>query len=66
VLQRSIGIGTGRRSYAIGYAAYCLHASLETVLQRQAGLSDPLAYIQQDRMVSMILSSSGGIVTRLP
>jgi acetoin utilization deacetylase AcuC-like enzyme len=34
--------------YAVSYAAYCLHASLEGVLQRQAGLPDPLAYMQED------------------
>ena len=34
--------------YAISYAAYCLHASLEGVLQRDAGLADPLAYMQED------------------
>ena len=34
--------------YAISYAAYCLHASLEGVLHRQAGLPDPLAYMRED------------------
>ena len=34
--------------YALSYAAYCLHASLEGVLQRTAGLADPLAYMQED------------------
>jgi hypothetical protein len=34
--------------YALSYAAYCLHASLEGVLQRAAGLADPLAYMQED------------------
>ena len=34
--------------YAISYAAYCLHASLEGVLQREPGLTDPLAYMQED------------------
>jgi acetoin utilization deacetylase AcuC-like enzyme len=34
--------------YAISYAAYCLHASLEGVLQRDASLADPLAYMQED------------------
>jgi acetoin utilization deacetylase AcuC-like enzyme len=34
--------------YQISYAAYCLHASLEGVLQREPGLGDPLAYMQED------------------
>jgi len=34
--------------YAISYAAYCLHASLEGVLQRAASLADPLAYMQEN------------------
>jgi len=34
--------------YAVSYAAYCLHATLDGVLQRPAGLSDPLAYMQED------------------
>ena len=34
--------------YAISYAAYCLHASLQGVLQRKPGLDDPLAYMQED------------------
>ena len=34
--------------YAISYAAYCLHASLDGVLQRPAGLPDPLAYMRED------------------
>ena len=34
--------------YAISYAAYCLHATLEGVLQRPPGLLDPLAYMQED------------------
>jgi len=34
--------------YAISYAAYCLHATLEGVLQREPGLPDPLAYMQED------------------
>ena len=34
--------------YAISYAAYCLHATLEGVLNRQQGLEDPLAYMQED------------------
>ncbi len=34
--------------YAISYAAYCLHATLEGVLKRKPGLEDPLAYMQED------------------
>jgi acetoin utilization deacetylase AcuC-like enzyme len=34
--------------YAISYAAYCLHATLEGVLNRSASLPDPLAYMQED------------------
>ncbi len=34
--------------YAISYAAYCLHANLEGVLQRAASLADPLAYMQEN------------------
>lgn len=34
--------------YAISYAAYCLHATLEGVLGRPPGLADPLAYMQED------------------
>ncbi len=34
--------------YAISYAAYCLHATLEGVLQRAAELEDPLAYMRED------------------
>ena len=34
--------------YAISYAAYCLHATLEGVLGREASLPDPLAYMQED------------------
>ena len=34
--------------YAISYAAYCLHATLEGVLRRAPGLVDPLAYMQED------------------
>jgi len=34
--------------YAISYAAYCLHANLEGVLQRSASLQDPLAYMQEN------------------
>ena len=34
--------------YAISYAAYCLHANLEGVLQRTASLADPLAYMQEN------------------
>lgn len=31
--------------YATSYAAYCLHATLEGVLGRQASLDDPIAYL---------------------
>ena len=31
--------------YAVSYAAYCLHATLEGVLGREAGLEDPIAYL---------------------
>jgi len=34
--------------YQISYAAYCLHASLEGVLQRAPGLRDPIAYMEED------------------
>ena len=34
--------------YAVSYAAYCLHATLEGVLQRRASLPDPLAYMRED------------------
>ena len=34
--------------YAISYAAYCLHASLEGVLLRAASLADPLAYMREN------------------
>jgi acetoin utilization deacetylase AcuC-like enzyme len=34
--------------YAISYAAYCLHATLEGVMNRAASLPDPLAYMQED------------------
>ena len=34
--------------YAVSYAAYCLHATLQGVLGREPGLSDPLAYMQED------------------
>jgi acetoin utilization deacetylase AcuC-like enzyme len=34
--------------YAISYAAYCLHANLEGVLQRSASLADPLAYMREN------------------
>ena len=34
--------------YAISYAAYCLHATLEGVMNRAASLSDPLAYMRED------------------
>ena len=33
--------------YAISYAAYCLHATLDGVLGREPGLDDPLAYMQE-------------------
>jgi len=31
--------------YAVSYAAYCLHATLEGVLSRERALSDPVAYM---------------------
>ena len=34
--------------YAVSYAAYCLHATLEGVMGRPASLPDPLAYMQED------------------
>lgn len=34
--------------YAISYAAYCLHATLEGVLKRKPALEDPLAYMRED------------------
>ena len=34
--------------YAISYAAYCLHATLEGVLGREAAIEDPLAYMEED------------------
>lgn len=34
--------------YAISYAAYCLHATLEGVLKRPLELPDPLAYMQEN------------------
>ena len=34
--------------YAISYAAYCLHATLEGILNRDAELKDPLAYMQEN------------------
>ena len=34
--------------YAISYAAYCLHATLEGVLNRDASLPDPLAYLREN------------------
>jgi acetoin utilization deacetylase AcuC-like enzyme len=34
--------------YAISYAAYCLHATLDGVLGRAPGLQDPLAYMRED------------------
>ena len=34
--------------YAVSYAAYCLHATLEGVLNRPPGLADPLAYMPEN------------------
>ncbi len=34
--------------YAVSYAAYCLHATIEGVLKRAPELTDPLAYMQED------------------
>jgi acetoin utilization deacetylase AcuC-like enzyme len=34
--------------YAISYAAYCLHATLEGVLGRKPELEEPLAYMDED------------------
>ena len=34
--------------YAISYAAYCLHATIEGVLLRKPALADPLAYMVED------------------
>jgi acetoin utilization deacetylase AcuC-like enzyme len=34
--------------YAVSYAAYCLHATLEGVLLRESELEDPLAYMRED------------------
>jgi acetoin utilization deacetylase AcuC-like enzyme len=34
--------------YAISYAAYCLHATLDGVLYREPCLPDPLAYMRDD------------------
>ncbi|MBT3557097.1 MAG: hypothetical protein HOC63_16985 [Rhodospirillales bacterium] len=34
--------------YAMSYAAYCLHATLEGVLQIDPSLSDPIAYVPED------------------
>lgn len=34
--------------YAVSYAAYCLHATLEGVLMRAPSLADPLAYMLED------------------
>jgi acetoin utilization deacetylase AcuC-like enzyme len=34
--------------YAISYAAYCLHATLEGVLGREPELEEPLAYMDED------------------
>ena len=34
--------------YAISYAAYCLNATLEGVLERDPGIADPLAYMRED------------------
>jgi acetoin utilization deacetylase AcuC-like enzyme len=33
--------------YAVSYAAYCLHATLEGVLLREASLPDPIAYMPE-------------------
>jgi acetoin utilization deacetylase AcuC-like enzyme len=35
--------------YAISYAAYCLHATLDGVLNRENSLPDPLAYMQENK-----------------
>ena len=34
--------------YAISYAAYCLHATLQGAINSAASLPDPLAYMQED------------------
>ncbi|MDH3534550.1 MAG: hypothetical protein OER87_02235 [Gammaproteobacteria bacterium] len=34
--------------YQVSYAAYCLHATLEGVLNRASGLADPIAYMRED------------------
>ncbi|MCP4983740.1 MAG: hypothetical protein GY935_24950 [Gammaproteobacteria bacterium] len=34
--------------YAISYAAYCLHASLEGAIYREPSLPDPLVYMRED------------------
>jgi acetoin utilization deacetylase AcuC-like enzyme len=34
--------------YAVSYAAYCLHASLEGAIGREASLPDPLAYMREE------------------
>lgn len=45
--------------YAISYASYCLHATLEGVLGRASSLDDPLGYMQEqignpDQIVNML------------
>ncbi|MFT5503792.1 MAG: acetoin utilization deacetylase AcuC-like enzyme [Gammaproteobacteria bacterium] len=35
--------------YAISYAAYCLHATPDGVLNRESSLPDPLAYMQENK-----------------
>jgi acetoin utilization deacetylase AcuC-like enzyme len=34
--------------YSVSYAAYCLHATLEGVLNREPGLPDPIAFLQDN------------------
>jgi acetoin utilization deacetylase AcuC-like enzyme len=34
--------------YALSYAPYCLHATLEGVLRRDSSLADPIAYLPDD------------------
>ena len=34
--------------YAVSYAAYCLHATLEGAIGRDPGLPDPLAYMREE------------------
>ena len=33
--------------YAVSYASYCLHSTLEGVLGRSNSLSDPIGYMQE-------------------